>query len=50
MVINASSTVLPLAFGAAGALAGAGALFWAVALAVGGGSPLARRLQPGAVP
>jgi MFS family permease len=50
MVINASSTVLPLAFGAAGALAGAGALFWVVALAVGGGSPLARRLQPGTAP
>jgi MFS family permease len=50
MVINASSTVLPVLFGAAGAVAGAGVLFWVVALAVAGGSPLARRLQGGAAP
>jgi hypothetical protein len=31
-------------------VAGAGVLFWVVALAVAGGSPLARRLQGGAAP
>jgi MFS family permease len=46
MAINASSTVMPLAFGAAGTLAGAGALFWVVGGAVGAGSWLARRLAP----
>lgn len=46
MVINASSTALPLLFGASGALVGAGALFWAAGGAVGAGSWLARRLQP----
>jgi MFS family permease len=43
MAINASSTLMPLLFGAAGALLGAAALFWAVAAAVGGGSALLRR-------
>jgi MFS family permease len=47
MVINASSTALPLLFGASGALVGAAALFWAAGGAVGAGSWLARRLQPG---
>lgn len=46
MIINASSTVLPLLFGASGALVGAAALFWAAGGAVGAGSWLARRLQP----
>jgi MFS family permease len=46
MVINASSTALPLLFGASGALVGAAALFWAAGGAVGAGSWLARRLQP----
>jgi MFS family permease len=46
MAINASSTLMPLAFGAAGTLAGAGLLFWVVGGAVGAGSWLARRLAP----
>ena len=45
MLMNMSSTVMPLAFGAAGTLAGAAMLFWAVAAAVGSGSWLARRLR-----
>jgi MFS family permease len=44
MAINTSSTVLPLIFGATGALVGAGVLFWVVGGAVGAGSWLARRL------
>jgi len=43
MAINATSTVMPLVFGAAGTVMGAGVLFWAVAAAVGAGSWLARR-------
>ena len=46
MAINASSTLMPLAFGAAGTLAGAGVLFWVMGGAVGAGSWLARRLAP----
>ncbi len=46
MAINASSTLMPLAFGAAGALVGAAVLFWVVGGAVGAGSWLARRLVP----
>ncbi len=46
MAINASSTLMPLAFGAAGTLAGAGLLFWVVGGAVGAGSWLARRFAP----
>ncbi len=46
MAINASSTLMPLAFGAAGTLAGAGILFWVMGGAVGAGSWLARRLAP----
>ena len=38
MAINASSTVMPLVFGAAGTVAGAALLFWAVGGAVGAGS------------
>jgi MFS family permease len=45
MAINASSTVMPLLFGAAGTLVGAGALFWVVGGAVGAGSWLARQLE-----
>ena len=45
MLINASSTLMPLAFGAMGAAAGAAVLFWAVGAAVGGGSWLARGLR-----
>jgi len=48
MAINASSTLMPLAFGAAGTLAGAGLLFWVVGGAVGAGSWLARRFAPAA--
>ncbi len=49
MAINATSTVMPLVFGAAGAVVGAAALFWAVGGAVGAGAWLARRrLAPAA--
>ena len=44
MAINASSTVMPLLFGALGSAVGAAALFWSVGGAVGAGSWLARRL------
>ena len=44
MAINASSTVMPLVFGAAGTVVGAAVLFWAVGGAVGAGSWMARRL------
>ena len=44
MAINASSTLMPLAFGAAGTLVGAGVLFWVVGGAVSAGSWVARRL------
>ncbi len=46
MIINASSTALPLIFGASGALVGAGVLFWTAGAAVGAGSGLAKRLRP----
>jgi len=45
MAINASSTVMPLLFGAAGTVVGAAVLFWAVGGAVGAGSWAARRLE-----
>ena len=45
MLMNLSSTLMPLAFGAMGAAAGAAVLFWAVGAAVGGGSWLARGLR-----
>jgi MFS family permease len=45
MTINASSTVMPLLFGATGTLVGAAALFWLVGAAVGSGAWLARRLS-----
>jgi MFS family permease len=44
MALNASSTVMPLLFGATGAVVGAAVLFWAVGSAVGAGSWLARRV------
>lgn len=44
MAINASSTLMPLLFGAVGTVVGAAALFWAVGGAVGSGAWLARRL------
>jgi len=46
MAINASSTLMPLVFGASGALLGAGAMFWAVGGVVGAGAWLARRFTP----
>jgi MFS family permease len=47
MVMNASSTVMPLIFGAAGTALGAAALFWLVGGAVASGSWVARRLPAG---
>lgn len=50
MAINASSTAMPLVFGATGTLVGAAVLFWAVGAAVAGGAALVRRLggeEPG---
>ena len=44
MVMNASSTAMPLLFGAAGTAIGAAALFWLVGGAVASGSWVARRL------
>jgi MFS family permease len=49
MVMNASSTAMPLIFGAAGTALGAAALFWLVGGAVASGSWVARRL-PGGTP
>ncbi len=48
MVMNASSTAMPLVFGAAGTALGAAALFWMMGAAVASGSWLARRLPSGA--
>ena len=45
MAINGSSTLMPLVFGAVGALTGAGLMFWMVGAAVGAGSWAARRLD-----
>ena len=45
MVMNASSTAMPLVFGATGTLVGAALLFWAVGAAVASGSWLVQRLQ-----
>jgi len=47
MAINASSTAMPLVFGATGTLVGSAVLFWAVGAAVGAGSALVRRLRLG---
>jgi MFS family permease len=46
MAINLSSSVMPLAFGAAGVAMGAGALFWVVGAAVGAGSQATRGMAP----
>ena len=46
MAMSASSTLMPLAFGIAGTVAGAAVLFWVVGSAVGAGSWVARRLVP----
>ncbi|HYN60334.1 MAG TPA: MFS transporter [Rubrivivax sp.] len=47
MVMNASSTAMPLFFGAAGTALGAASLFWLVGGAVATGSWVARRLPAG---
>jgi MFS family permease len=46
MAVNASSVVMPLIFGAAGAVAGVSAVFWVVGAGVASGSPMAWRLRP----
>jgi MFS-type transporter involved in bile tolerance (Atg22 family) len=50
MAINASSTLMPLLFGAAGAALGAASLFWMMGAAVALGSQFARRIAPPARP
>jgi MFS family permease len=45
MAINGSSTVMPLLFGAGGAVVGAALLFWIVGAMVGAGAALARNLR-----
>jgi MFS family permease len=46
MTVNASSVVMPLIFGAAGAVVGISVVFWVVGFAVAGGAPQAWRLRP----
>jgi MFS family permease len=46
MTVNATSALMPLLFGAAGAALGASALFWLMGAAVGLGSWQARRMGP----
>jgi MFS family permease len=46
MSINASSVLMPMVFGAAGALAGIGPVFWVVGAAVGLGAHSAMKLRP----
>ncbi|MBG6072678.1 MULTISPECIES: MFS transporter [unclassified Polaromonas] len=47
MAINASSVVMPMLFGSAGALVGIAGVFWATGALVGMGSRLAWRLRDG---
>ncbi|MDB5930561.1 MAG: major facilitator superfamily 1 [Polaromonas sp.] len=47
MAINASSVLMPLLFGSAGAAVGIAGVFWATGLVVGAGSRLAWRLKGG---
>lgn len=47
MSINASSVLMPMVFGAAGAVAGVSPVFWVVGAAVGWGSRAAWKLRPG---
>ncbi len=47
MAMNTSSTLMPLLFGATGALVGASLLFWVVGGAVAAGAWTARRLRTG---
>ena len=46
MTVNASSVVMPLIFGAAGAVVGISVVFWVVGCAVASGAPQAWRLRP----
>jgi hypothetical protein len=46
MSINASSVLMPILFGAAGAIAGVAPVFWVVGGAVGWGARAAWRLRP----
>jgi MFS-type transporter involved in bile tolerance (Atg22 family) len=46
MTINGSSVLMPMLFGAAGAVAGVAPVFWVVGAAVGLGSKAAWRLRP----
>jgi hypothetical protein len=46
MSINASSVLMPMLFGAAGAIAGVAPVFWVVGTAVGLGANSARKLRP----
>jgi MFS family permease len=46
MAVNASSVVMPLIFGAAGAVAGVSVVFWVVGAGVASGAPQAWRLRP----
>ena len=46
IAINGSSVVMPLLFGSAGAVIGAGAVFWIVGGVVGCGAAIAVRLKP----
>ena len=47
MSINASSTVMPMMFGTAGAIVGVSGLFWVVGVFVASGSWFAKGLKPG---
>ena len=46
MAINASSVLMPLLFGAAGAIVGIKSVFWAVGAVAGTGIPTALRMKP----
>jgi hypothetical protein len=46
MSINASSVLMPMLFGAAGAIAGVAPVFWVVGAAVGAGAKAAFKLCP----
>lgn len=47
MAINASSVLMPVLFGSAGALIGVAGLFWVVGATVGAGARLALRMEAG---
>lgn len=50
MAINASSVLMPLLFGTAGAVVGVSVVFWSVGLAVGAGARPAWLLRPAPLP